>query len=156
MLAVWGIFRGWLEAWWRGNVQCYGWKFCSALVGPASMAPVGVIPLPGGVAECSAIVHGALYRQPSPGRKPWFVGSARWRRLSDVVSLLGASCLEIRGPMLRSSGVHRCPNRFSLALCMVVAGSSWEAGVVVLRWSPASVETRRGYRFWVGSVCRSV
>ena len=97
------------------------------------MAPVGVIPLPGGVAEGSAIAHVALYRQPSPGRKPRSVGSARRQRLSDVVPLLGASCVEIRGPMLRSSGVHRCPDRSSLALCTIVAGSTKEAGVAVLR-----------------------
>ena len=51
----------------------------------------------------------------------------------DAVPLLRALCYETRGPLTHSSGVRDCPYRSSQVLCTVVAGSSWEAGVAVLR-----------------------
>ena len=56
---------------------------------------------------------------------------------------------------MRSSGVHRYPNLSPSVPCTVVAGYSKEAGVVVLRRSSASAETRQGVRCRAGVLCRS-
>ena len=65
------------------------------------MAPVGVIPLPGGVAECSAIFHVTLYRQASPGETLEFgvpdqTTATLWCRFS-LGSIVCGAALEDRG-----------------------------------------------------------
>jgi len=84
------------------------------------MAPAGVIHLPGGFVECNAIFLATSYRQLSPWRKPWFVGSAWWQRLwgchhaevwfsNESESKLGLlTCAEITVSQLLCQAVGAC------------------------------------------------
>ena len=78
--------------------------------GPPVMAPVGVVPLLGGVVDVISTFPSLVWSWLlSPGESLDSVGSARWWRLG-VTPPLGASCLEtqLRSSLL-FSGVCRGP-----------------------------------------------
>ena len=83
--------------------------------------PVGSIPLLGGVAKmCSTFPWLVWTWWLSPGVSLDLLNRHDGGAL-NVAPLLGALCLETGGPMVCSSGTHRCPDRSLSALCTVVA-----------------------------------